>query len=171
MKYRRQCTSSYILKVSCKCMVYVKIYQRFLFFVFSKEIADCCSIRLATLPLISVRICLKKFENFLPRSFGIVVQRSGCGAEGREFESSLRHNFKVSRLDKRLKWPIFSRADKSVSFNILTKNCFIISIVQCYIIIIHDFKSIDFFVNHTNLHHQILLFIHFHQKIHSLLQF
>ena len=52
---------------------------------FSNEIADCCSIRLATLPQ---KDC--KYQKILIRKFGVVDKGTDCDAQGPGFESSQR---------------------------------------------------------------------------------
>ena len=74
----RHCTFPYILKISGKTFICVKSYWQILFFVFSKEIADCSSIRLAPLLLKNCKNLLKFglnfFEIFWTRQFGLVVR-------------------------------------------------------------------------------------------------
>ena len=54
---------------------------------FSNEIADCCSIRLATLPEKNCKIWFKIFSKIFIRKFGIVGKVTDCDAQGRGFES------------------------------------------------------------------------------------
>ena len=77
---------------------------------------------------------------------------SDCDAQGPGFESSLKLNFKVSRLYKRRNCHFFSRANKSVNFNILTKNFLLKFITQSYLKIDHNSKQIDFLVNYTTIY-------------------
>ena len=73
------------------------------FFVFQKEIADCCSIRLATLLQKDceylLKTCLKIFQKTFRRKFGEVVKVSDCDAQCPGFESHLRQQFSSSRLN------------------------------------------------------------------------
>ena len=125
----RHCTFPHILKISCKNFVLFKSYERFVFFVFSNEIADCSLSRLATLLQKDCKNLLKfgwkSFEKFFIRKFGIVDKASDCDTQGHGFESRLRRNFKVSRLYKRRIRPISYRAHKSSNLYILTNFFFV----------------------------------------------
>ena len=92
---------------------------------FSDEIADCCLIRLATLPQKNCKSALKIFQKVSIRKFGIVDKVTDCHAQGPGFESSQRRNIKVSRLDKLRNCPFPFRARKSVNFNSSTKFFFV----------------------------------------------
>ena len=99
----------------------------------------------------SLKIWLKIFDFFSIRKFGIVDKGSDCDAQGPGFESSLRCNFKVSRLYKWQDCHIFSRAHKSVNFNI-SKLFFLLKfITQSYVKIDRNSKQIVFLVNYTTL--------------------
>ena len=82
--------------------------------------------------------------------FGLVDMGSDCGTQCHGFESTLRWKFKVSRLNNWRYWPFFSRAHKSVNFNILT-NFFLLKFInQSYLKIGHNSKQIDFLAKYTN---------------------
>ena len=64
----------------------------------------------------SLTIGLKIFDFFYIRKFGIVDKGSDCNTKGPGFESRHIRSFKVSRLQKRAKLPLFSRAYKALIF-------------------------------------------------------
>ena len=122
------------------------LFKRIRRFLFDSN-SDSASERLQK----SLEICLKIFDFFSIRKFGIVDKGSDCDAKGPGFESRHRRSFKVSRLHKRRNCPFFSRAYKSLNFKISTIFFLLNFITIWYLKNEHHLKLIDFLVNYTNV--------------------